>query len=238
MDDAHALLTRLYEVYNRRDLTAFLALLTVDVDWPDQIQGGRLIGHDAVAAYWSANDKLITVDAAPVSFVTQSDGRVAVDVNQIVRNLAGQVWSDSCVRQIFTLRDGRVARMDVAPLDKKHETSAAAALITRYYDAIERRDLEAVLAVTHADVRFQDYLDSGEIEGLAAARDFYQRMFDFAPNLDLITVEAQPDGRVRVEFQSSIHSASGHLWSDTRQEAVYTLVDGLIQGIELCDPIS
>jgi ketosteroid isomerase-like protein len=233
MDDAQALLTRLYEAYNRRDLAAFLALLTTDVDWPDQIQGGRLIGSDAVATYWTTNDQLITVDAAPLSFFTQPDGRLAVDVNQIVRNLAGQTWSDSCVRQIFTLRDGKVARMDIELLDKKPTTTTATDLIVQYYDAIERRDIEAILATIHPDVRFQDFLESGQIEGLAAARDFYQRMFAFAPALDLITVDTLPDERVRAVFQSSIHSPSGHLWSDTRLEAVYTLADGLIQGIEL-----
>jgi ketosteroid isomerase-like protein len=113
MDDAQALLTRAYEAYNRRDFAAFSALLTSDVDWPDQIQGGRLIGHDALAAYWAANDKVIKVDSAPVTFTTLPDGRIAVDVNQIVRNLTGQVWSDSCVRQIFTLRDDKIARMDI-----------------------------------------------------------------------------------------------------------------------------
>lgn len=115
--------------------------------------------------------------------------------------------------------------------------NAATDLIARYYDAIEHRDLDAVLATTHARVRFHDYLDGGEVEGLAAARDFYRRMFDLAPDLDLITTEILPDGRVRVEFQSSVHSPSGHLWSDTRQGAVYTLADGLIQGVELLGPI-
>jgi hypothetical protein len=61
---------------------------------------------------------MIKVDSAPVSFVDLPDGRIAVDVNQIVRNLSGQVWSDSCVRQIFTLRDGKVSRMDIEFRDK------------------------------------------------------------------------------------------------------------------------
>ncbi len=115
--------------------------------------------------------------------------------------------------------------------------SAATDLIARYYDAIGRRDLDAVLAATHARVRFHDFLDGGEVEGLTAARDFYRRMFELAPDLDMITTKTLPDGRVRVEFQSSIHSSSGHLWSDTRQAAVYTLADGLIQGIELLGSI-
>ena len=119
MEDARALLTKVYEAYNRRDFDAFFVLLAPDVDWPDQIEGGRLIGREAVRAYWVRNDRSIKVDSAPVSFADLPDGRIAVDVNQIVRNLAGQVWSDSCVRQIFTLRDGLVTRMDVELLDKR-----------------------------------------------------------------------------------------------------------------------
>jgi hypothetical protein len=114
--------------------------------------------------------------------------------------------------------------------------SAGTDLIVRYYDALERRDLEAVLAMTHSQIHFHDFLDSGEIDGLVAARDFYRRMFEFAPDLDLITTRILPGGRVRAEFQSSVHSPSGHLWSDTRQAAIYSLVDGLIQGIELVGP--
>jgi hypothetical protein len=116
--------------------------------------------------------------------------------------------------------------------------SAATALIARYYDAIERRDLNAVLAATHTEVHFHDFLDGGEIEGLAAARDFYRRMFELSPDLDPISIETLQDGRVRAEFQSSVHSSSGQLWSDTRQVAIYTLVDGLIQGVELLNPTS
>lgn len=115
--------------------------------------------------------------------------------------------------------------------------SPATDLIVRYYDALERRDLEAVLATTHAEVRFHDFLDGGEVDGLDAARDFYRRMFELSPDLDPIKIETLADGRVRVEFQSSVHSSSGHLWSDTRQAAIYTLVDGLIQGVDLLGPM-
>ncbi len=111
--------------------------------------------------------------------------------------------------------------------------SAAIDLIARYYGALEGRDLEAVMAMTHPRVRFHDFLDGGEIDDLAAAQDFYRRMFELSPDLDPITIEDLPDGRVRVDMQSSVHSPSGHLWSDTRQEAIYTLADGLIVGIEL-----
>lgn len=115
--------------------------------------------------------------------------------------------------------------------------SAATDLIVRYFDALERRDIEAVLELTHPQVRFHDFLGGDEVDGLDEARDFYRRMFELSPDLDLIAVTESPDGRVRVDMQSSVHSPSGHLWSDTRQEATYVLVDGLIQGIELHGPI-
>jgi hypothetical protein len=115
--------------------------------------------------------------------------------------------------------------------------SAATDLIVRYYEALERRDIEAVLEMTHPRVRFQDFLNGGEVEGLADARDFYRRMFELAPDLDLIAVEEMPDGRIRVDMQSSVRSPSGHLWSDTRQEATYAIADGLIQGVELHGPL-
>uniref|UniRef100_B0T1L6 SnoaL-like domain-containing protein n=1 Tax=Caulobacter sp. (strain K31) TaxID=366602 RepID=B0T1L6_CAUSK len=114
--------------------------------------------------------------------------------------------------------------------------SAATDLIVRYYHALERRDIDAVLEMTHPRAHFHDFLGGGEVDGLADARDFYRRMFELAPNLDLIAVEELPDGRVRVDMQSSVHSPSGRLWSDTRQEATYAMADGLIQGIELRGP--
>jgi len=120
MSDAEALLTKVYAAYNRRDYAALAALTTPDVEWPNQMQGGWLKGRDAVHAYWRANSHTFIADVAPVVFTPLPDGRVAVDVNQVVRSLNGAVWSDLCVRQIFTLRDGLVARMEAVPLPGPH----------------------------------------------------------------------------------------------------------------------
>jgi len=119
MDDAQALLTKVYEAYNRRDFAALSAFLAPDTNWPDMVEGGRLVGPTALSDYWARNDKMITVDIAMVSVTALPDGRVAAEVNQIVRNLAGQVWSDTCERHIFTLCDGMIARLDVEVVDKR-----------------------------------------------------------------------------------------------------------------------
>ncbi|CAN5210356.1 nuclear transport factor 2 family protein [soil metagenome] len=107
-------------------------------------------------------------------------------------------------------------------------------LIARYYEAMTRRDIEAVMAVTHPEAEFRDFLEGGELAGSTAIRAFYHRLFDtLAPDIDLIAVTAQPDGRMRAEIQVATHDRSGHIWSDTRSYAVYDMVDGLIHGIEL-----
>ena len=112
--------------------------------------------------------------------------------------------------------------------------SDLADVITRYHDAVGRRDLEAVMAVMHPQARFTDFLDGGEISGSDAIRAFYQQLFGtLAPDLDVIAITSQPDGRLRADLQVATHDRSGHVWSDTRSYALYALVDGLIHGIEL-----
>lgn len=112
--------------------------------------------------------------------------------------------------------------------------SAETDLIVQYYEALARRDIEALMATMHPNAEFGDFLDGGEVIGPIAIRAFFQRMFDtLAPDFDLITVAVQPDGRMRAEMQVATHDRSGHLWSDTRSYALYDLVDGLIHGIAL-----
>ena len=117
MDDAQALLTRVFDAYNSGDWDAFAQLMTPDIDWPNQTEGGRVVGLEALEAYWRRNRQSIRVELAARAFAAQPDGRIAVDINQTVHNAStGRLWSDSGVRHYYILREGRVARMDVEPL--------------------------------------------------------------------------------------------------------------------------
>jgi ketosteroid isomerase-like protein len=117
MDDAQALLTQVFDAYNRGDWRAFAALVTPDIDWPNQTEGGRVVGLEALEVYCRRNSQLIRVELAVRAFDVQPDGRIAVDLDQTVHNAStGRLWSDSRVRHHYIVRDGRVARMDVEPL--------------------------------------------------------------------------------------------------------------------------
>jgi ketosteroid isomerase-like protein len=113
MSAAAELIRRAYEAFNARDLDAALALMAPDVDWPNAWEGGRVIGHDAVHEYWTRQWAEIDPRVEPVGVRELPDGRISVDVHQIVRSPAGELLADARVEHVYTVRDGLIARMEV-----------------------------------------------------------------------------------------------------------------------------
>ncbi|MFL5865000.1 MAG: nuclear transport factor 2 family protein [Solirubrobacteraceae bacterium] len=111
--DAEELLRTIYAAFNGRDIDAVLAAMTKDVDWPNAWEGGRLRGHDAVRDYWTRQWAQIDPRVDPVDIAPRNDGRIAVEVDQVVRDLDGEVVASGRVVHVYELRDGLVARMDV-----------------------------------------------------------------------------------------------------------------------------
>jgi ketosteroid isomerase-like protein len=106
-------LHQVYSAFNARDIDGALALMHPDVDWPNGMEGGRELGHDAVRAYWTRQFGMIDPHVEPVGFDEAADGRIAVDVHSTVRDLDGKVLSDGPITHVYTLRDGLIARMDI-----------------------------------------------------------------------------------------------------------------------------
>ncbi len=107
------LLRRAYHAFNARDIDGALALMHRDVDWPNAMEGRRVHGHDAVRAYWTRQFGLIDSHVEPVGFSEDDEGRIVVDVHQVVHDAAGELISDRHVEHVYTLRAGLIERMDV-----------------------------------------------------------------------------------------------------------------------------
>lgn len=116
MSAEHARLRRIYAAFNRRDVGLVVSAMTPDVDWANGQSGGRVLGIPAVREYWANQWKQIDPCVEPQKIETSPDGRVVVDVHQVVRNLQGAVLSDRTVQHVYTLRDGLVARMDIVEI--------------------------------------------------------------------------------------------------------------------------
>jgi hypothetical protein len=113
LSEEERLLRRAYEAFNARDIEGALAVMHQDVDWPNGMEGGREVGQEAVRAYWTRQFGLIDSHVEPVGFEAYEDGRVVVDVRQVVRALDGELLSDGLVQHVYTFRDGLVTHMEI-----------------------------------------------------------------------------------------------------------------------------
>lgn len=111
--EAEEQLREVYAAFNARDVDSILARTALDVDWPNAWEGGRVHGHEEVRQYWRRQWAAIDPSVEPTGFEARPDGRIAVSVHQVVRDLDGTLVAESDVRHVYSFRDGLIARMDV-----------------------------------------------------------------------------------------------------------------------------
>lgn len=110
------LLRAAYAAFNARNIDAAVALMTTDVTWPMAFKGGFVQGPEQIRAYWTAQWSEIDPRVEPTAFHPQADGKVQVDVHQVVRSLVGEVLADEHVGHRFTIEGGLIRAMEVCPL--------------------------------------------------------------------------------------------------------------------------
>ena len=105
----------LYDRFNAREMETVLAAMHEDVIWANGVEGGHVHGRDGVRSYWTRQWAMIDPHVEPVEFSVGSQGKVVVEVHQIVRNLQGNVLSDQMVGHVFWIENGLVKRFDIRP---------------------------------------------------------------------------------------------------------------------------
>ena len=88
-----------------------------DVVWPNGMEGGVVRGHSSVRDYWTRQWTTIDPHVEPVEIAPLPDGRWGVDVHQIVRDVQGTLLVDQLIRHVYTLRDGRISKMEIQSAD-------------------------------------------------------------------------------------------------------------------------
>jgi ketosteroid isomerase-like protein len=110
---ARALLEQTYAAFNARDIDSALAAMHPDVDWPNGMEGGRVHGHRAVREYWTRQWDLIDPRVEPRAFTVEADGRIAVDVHQVVRDRAGALLKEEMVQHVYRIDHGLIRSMEI-----------------------------------------------------------------------------------------------------------------------------
>jgi len=107
------LLKLVYAAFNRREIDAILPRMHAQVEWPNGMEGGWVHGHEGVRAYWTRQWGKVDPHVEPVSVEEADDGRVIVNVHQVVRDLAGTAFMDRMIQHVYSISDGLIQRMEV-----------------------------------------------------------------------------------------------------------------------------
>lgn len=115
-----ALVKRMYDCFNARDIEGVLAVLADDVAWANGMDGGYVHGPEAVREYWARQWMIVNPHVEPVGFNEAADGSILAEVRQTVRDLDGRPLEgqthglkDKTVIHIFRLQRGKVTRFDI-----------------------------------------------------------------------------------------------------------------------------
>lgn len=120
MNSEIALVKRMYDCFNARDIDGVLAVLADDVAWANGMDGGYVHGREAVREYWTRQWTIVNPHVEPVGFNEVADGSILAEVRQTVRDLDGKPLEgqthglkDKTVTHIFRLQRGKVTRFDI-----------------------------------------------------------------------------------------------------------------------------
>ena len=111
--DYKNIITKAYIGFNDRNINAVLALMDADVKWPKAFEGGYVTGHEAVGEYWTRQWSEINPKVKPASITQRADGKIEVEVDQLVKDLEGTVLFDGKINHVYGFENGLITVMDV-----------------------------------------------------------------------------------------------------------------------------
>ena len=94
--------------------------MSENVSWPKASEGGRVVGKEEIRSYWTRQRKEFDPHVEPLEMIDHEGGITEVKVHQLVKNVGGDVLSDSEVWHVYTIANGLIERMDL----KEGETSS------------------------------------------------------------------------------------------------------------------
>ena len=107
------LLIFVYDAFNRREVDSILKVMHPEVEWPNGMEGGWVHGREGVRAYWKRQWRMFDPHVDPVQFHEEENGKVVVDVHQVVRDLSGTVLLDRTVQHAYLIKDSLIVRMEI-----------------------------------------------------------------------------------------------------------------------------
>lgn len=107
------LIAFVYAAFNRRDIDPIVERMHSEVEWPNGMEGGWVHGRDQVRAYWTRQWGMVNPRVEPIGIEADDEGRIVVNVHQVVHDMTGTVLLDRTVQHVYRISDGLILRMDI-----------------------------------------------------------------------------------------------------------------------------
>jgi hypothetical protein len=120
------LISQVYSAFNQRDIDATLVLMSENVSWPKASEGGRVVGKQAIRDYWTRQWAEFDPRVEVLEVVDHEMRKTDVKVHQLVKNLKGDVLSDTELWHLYTIANGLIERMDIKEGEGSSEGPSAA----------------------------------------------------------------------------------------------------------------
>jgi hypothetical protein len=107
-------------------------------------------------------------------------------------------------------------------------------LIAQAYSAFNDRDIDSALALMSESVSWPKASEGGRAVGKEEIRAYWTRQWqEFDPHVEPIEVIDREGDKTDVKVHQLVKSLGGDVLSDTEVWHVHTIVDGLIQRMDL-----
>jgi len=127
MTKTESLIAQAYSAFNQRNIDGALALMSESVSWPKASEGGRAVGKEEIRAYWGRQWKEFDPKVDPLEIIDNGAGGIHVRVHQLVKNLDGDVLSESEVWHIYSIANGLIERMDIGDSEGNSQQTPSSA---------------------------------------------------------------------------------------------------------------
>jgi len=107
------IIKKAYTGFNNRDIDSVLPLMHPEIHWPKAFEGGYVIGHSAIRDYWTRQWTEINPKVEPIAITERPDGKMEVEVYQLVKDLQDNILFDGNVKHVYVINNGLLRQMDI-----------------------------------------------------------------------------------------------------------------------------
>ena len=107
-------------------------------------------------------------------------------------------------------------------------------LIAQAYAAFNQRDVDGALRLMTENVSWPKASEGGRAVGKEEVRSYWSRQWlEFDPHVEPVALRDREDGKIEVRVHQLVKSLGGDVLFDGEVRHVYTIVDGLIERMDL-----